>query len=85
MANAQFSNRVLEAGFIKTMSMIATSGYLGGTAVNLSTPDFTSAGYNATWAPSTALDWSLSGVGGGQASSCTNGGRFVIGQRRGTA
>ena len=85
LVNAQFSNRTLEAGFVKTMSMIATSGYLGGSAVDLSTPDFTSAGYNATWAPSTALDWRLSGVGASPASVCTNGARFVIGQRSGTA
>ncbi len=85
LANAQYSNQVLEGGFIKTISMIATGGFLGGSTVNLSAPDLTGAGYNATWAPSTALDWSLAGVSASPTSSCTNGARFVLGQRRGTA
>ncbi len=62
------------------------AGFLGGSAVDLSMPDFsTVAGWNNAWAPASAasVDWNAAGSGTTLTSACSAG-KFVSSARSGT-
>jgi hypothetical protein len=71
----------------KSVTITASvSGYLGGTAVDLSMPDLSGVtGWNNTWAPGSAasVDWTATGSSPAPTSLCTNG-KFGFSSRGGT-
>jgi hypothetical protein len=72
-----------------SISLTATAGWLGGSAVTLGTPDFSATvggGFLNTWAPAggDAVAWTLTGAGT-TLTSCTQGHKIVFSGRNGTA
>lgn len=72
----------------KSVSMMASFAYLGGTAVTLALADYSAlAGWDNNWAPASAnvADWSVAGTGGNATSGfCTEGARVDRGQVTGS-
>ena len=63
----------------KAVSIDATFGYLGGAATTLALPDYSAlAGWDNNWAPPSASTglWSVSALGAGPGSACTEGATF---------
>jgi hypothetical protein len=70
----------------RAVALLATAGYLGGSAVTLSTPDLSAVtGWDNNWAPASGatVDWNATGSGGTPASFCSNGARLVSSTRVG--
>jgi hypothetical protein len=88
--NAAFSQAV--AGAARTVTIGATSGYVGGTSVDLSIPDFTAvAGWDNNWGPKAGASttWVATGMlwtatGGVVGSPAVDGGTLQMGLRYGT-
>jgi hypothetical protein len=72
----------------KAVSMNATLGYLGSTAVTLALADYSAlAGWDNNWAPgsSNTANWTVGGAGGNATSGfCTTGARLDFGQVSGS-
>jgi hypothetical protein len=69
------------------ISILATLGYLDGTAVTLAMPDLSGVtAWDNAWAPATggSSEWQIDAWGGSGASPCAEGARFVSAYRRGT-
>jgi len=71
----------------QAVSLMASAAYLGGTAVDLTTPDFTGvAGWNNAWAPATGSNgtWTVSGGGANVTGACPSSGQILFTSRVGT-
>jgi hypothetical protein len=71
---------------VRTVVIIASAAFLGGGALNLSTPDLSGvAGWDNSWVPASnaTVSWSAMGSGGSPASLCSNGARVVSSSRIG--
>jgi hypothetical protein len=72
----------------KSVSISASIGYLGGTAVTLGLADYSGlAGWDNNWAPASAntADWTASGIGGAAVGGyCTEGASLRYGSARGS-
>ncbi len=74
------------AGATKRVALIASVlGYIGSSAVNLTTPDF-GAGYDPFWAPLVAemIEWSVEGAGKNSLALCSEGSESWSATKRGT-
>lgn len=72
LATGAFASYLDEAASISA-SMTATGGWLGGTAVDLSMPDFSGvSGWNNAWMPGTGttVNWNLTGSGANGGNAC---------------
>ncbi len=87
--NLQYTNN---ASF-KTVSLIASLNWVGGTTATLAMPDFTAvAGWNSTWAPPAgqAVNWTMFAtriddyLTGKLAPDCVEGALFMAGYKKGT-
>ena len=75
------------AGTHPSVLIIASNGWIGGTAVNLSLPDFSAlAGWSNSWAPASAasVNWQLIGANATTPPSCATGARYISAIRTGT-
>ncbi len=71
----------------QAVTISASATYLGGTAVDLTMPDFSGlAGWNNAWAPASGSSgtWSVSGAGAELATACGAAGQVVFSSRVGT-
>ncbi len=74
-------------GSSQAISLMASAAYLGGTAVDLTTPDFSGvAGWNNAWAPATGSTgtWTVSGAGANVTGACPSSGQVLFTSRAGT-
>lgn len=71
----------------KTGVINATQGWVGGSSITLTLPNFAGVGtFNNAWAPATSdvVNWTMTSAGGTFTGGCTGGQRFVSATRTGT-
>jgi len=75
------------AGTHQSVLILASNGWVGGTSVDVSLPDFSAlAGWSNSWAPPSAasVNWQLIGVNSTTPVACATGARYISAIRTGT-